>query len=639
MRAEVDVAPVRERRRARSRRASLRAVPWRALAVWGGGGVLALALLVGVVFAGSSSRIAAGVRVAGVNVAGLTPAEAATALEQKARAYASRDVVFTAGDERFPLSPADLDARVDWGAVAAEAQAEGDWPLPFRGLKRVSLRLFGAEVTPVADVYEPRLEHELAQMAKALDRPGRNAAIVLTGVEPKLVPHNEGRTLDKAESAQLVARAVAAFDRESVPLPVELGPPAVTTEELEPVLAQVRTALSGPVRFGWKNAHWNVGPQELADLLLLPADGRAKVVVGGKGAKRYFGALGRAMNRKPQEAQFAVTPTGRVRVVPSTSGRALDVEASGRALLAAALSTERREAELVVRVAEPRLNTERARAMKITHVLATYTTAYSGTADRIENLKLAAAAIDGTTLAPGEEFSFNRVVGPRTAKRGYRPAPTIIDGEYKDAPGGGVSQVATTVFNAAWEAGLDITARTAHSLYIDRYQLGRDATVDYPAIDLKFENDTEKWLVVRGQATDGGIAVSILGSPLGRRVVSEPGELRVTGPPETETVPDPTLYVGEEVVEEEGAPSRAVSVKRTVYENGKILYSETWYTSYDAEPRIVRSGTLPVPEAETTPPQPPSPSPSPAPPASPPRDPPASTTPSPPASPPTTTAP
>jgi hypothetical protein len=75
MRAEVDVAPVRERRRARSRRASLRAVPWRALAVWGGGGVLALALLVGVVFAGSSSRIAAGVRVAGVNVAGLTPAE------------------------------------------------------------------------------------------------------------------------------------------------------------------------------------------------------------------------------------------------------------------------------------------------------------------------------------------------------------------------------------------------------------------------------------------------------------------------------------------------------------------------------------------------------------------------------------
>ena len=634
MRAEVDVAPVRERRRARSRRGSLRAVPWRALLLWGGGSVLALVLFVGVVFAGSSSRIAAGVEIAGVKVAGLTPSEAAAVLEQQAAQYVSRDVMFTAGPERFALSPADLDARVDWTAVTTSAQEKGDWPLPFRGLKRVGVRLFGAEVTPVADVYEPRLEHELTQMAKALDRPGRNASIVLNGLEPKLVPHSEGKTLDKAEAAQVIARAVAGFDRASVPLPVELGPPSVTAAELEPVLAQVRTALSAPIRYGWKDAHWSVQPAELADLLLLPADGREKLAVGGDGAKRYYGALGRAMNRKPQEAEFAVTPAGGVRVVPSASGRALDVGASGKALLAAALSTDRREAELVVRLAEPRLNTERARAMKITDVLATYTTPYSGTADRIQNLKLAAAAIDGTTLAPGEEFSFNQVVGPRTTKRGYRPAPTIVEGEYKDAPGGGVSQVATTVFNAAWEAGLDITARTAHSLYISRYQLGRDATVDYPAIDLKFENDTDNYVVVRGQATDVGIAISILGSPTGRRVVSEPGELRVTGQPETETVPDPTLYVGEEVVEEEGTPSRSVAVKRTVYENGKILYSETWYTSYEAEPRVVRSGTLPVPQAE---PPPPPASPTPTPPPSPPSNPPASPPPPPP--PPTTTAP
>ena len=635
MRAEVDVGPVRERRRARSRRASLRAVPWRGLAVWGGGSLAALVLLVGVVFAGSSSRIAAGVRVADVNVAGLTAPEAAATLEKQAARYADRNVVFTADGERFPLKPSDLDARVDWSAVAASAQAEGDWPLPFRGVKRVAVRLFGAEVTPVADVYDPRLEHELEQMARALDRPGRNAAIVLEGLEPKIVQHKEGRTLDRAEAKLAVRRALASYDRASVPLPVELGPPAVTAEDLEPVLAQVRTALSAPVRFGWKDAQWSVQPAELADLLRLPADGRAKLTIGGRDAQRYFSVLGRAMNRKPREAEFAIRPNGRVTVVPSTSGRALDVDASAKALLAAALSPDKREAELVVRVAEPRVNTERARAMKVTHVLATYTTPYSGTGDRIRNLELAAVAIDGTTLAPGEEFSFNRVVGPRTVKRGYRPAPTIIDGEYKDAPGGGVSQVATTVFNAAWEAGLDITARTAHSLYISRYQLGRDATVDYPAIDLKFENDTENWLVVRGQATGGGIAISILGAPTRRRVVSEPGELRVTGEPETEVVPDPTLYVGEEVVEEPGSPARAVAVKRTVYENGEVLYSETWYTSYQSEPKVVRRGTLPVPEAD------PPPAPPPAPPATPPRDPPTSTTPTPPPPPPppTTTAP
>ena len=397
-------------------------------------------------------------------------------------------------------------------------------------------------------------------------------------------------------------------------------------DDLERALEQARTALSGPVRFGWRDAHWTVQPEELAELLSLPAEGRVKLTVGGEAAKRYFGALARAVNRKPKEAEFAILPNGRVRVVPSTTGRALDEDASAQALLTGALSTERRSAELVVVTAEPRLNTERARGMKVTQVLSSYTTPYSGTADRIRNLQLAAAAIDGTTLAPGEEFSFNRVVGPRTRARGYRSAPTILEGEYKDAPGGGVSQVATTVFNAAWEAGLELTARTAHSLYIPRYQLGRDATVNYPEVDLRFENDTSRWLVVRAQAGGDGITISILGAPLGRRVVSEPGELRVTGPPDVETVPDPTLYEGEQVVEDEGEPSRAISVKRTVYRGDELLYSETWYTSYQSEPKILRVGTIPKPDA------PPAPPPSPT---APPRDPPATTT-TPPA---TTTAP
>ncbi|MBA2615004.1 MAG: VanW family protein [Actinobacteria bacterium] len=613
MRAEVDVGPVRERRRARPRRALLRAVPWRRLAVWVGGSLLAFALVVGVLFAGSSREIAAGVRVAGVNVAGLTPEEAAAALGKQSARYAGRDVVFIADGERFPLSPKDLDAHVNWDAVAAEAQSRGNWPMPFRGIRRVGVRLFGVEVTPAAELYEPRFDYELERMAKALDTPGRNAAIVLEGLETKIEPHREGKTLDRSGAKQLIARALAGFDRASVALPVAIGPPAVTSDDLEPVLAQARTALSAPVRFGWKDAHWTVQPKELAELLQLPANGRTKLAVGGRAAERYFGVLSRAVNRIPQEASFAITTEGRVRVVPSASGRKLDEEASGKALLTGALSADRREAELVVRLAEPRLNTQRARGMKVTDVLASYTSPYSGTADRITNLQLAARLIDGTTLAPGQEFSINRVVGPRTTKRGFKPAPTIIEGEYKDAPGGGVSQIATTVFNAAWEAGIKITSRTAHSLYISRYPLGRDATVNYPDVDLRFENDTDNWMVVRAQSGGDGITISLLGAPTGRRVVSEPGELRVTGPPETETVPDPTLYAGEEVVEDAGEPSRAIAVKRIVYVNGKVLYSETWYTSYQSEPKIVREGTIPLPDPPPPPPPPTAPPPSPPP--------------------------
>ncbi len=613
MRAEVDVRPVRERRRARSRKTVLRAVHWHRVALWGFGALVALILLTGTVFAGSSSHIAAGSEVAGVKISGLTSEEATTRLEERSRQLASVPVVFTAGDERFALRPSDLDARVDWAAVTEQARTEGNWPMPFRGLKRVWIRLRGNDVQPSAEVYEPRLAHELDRMAATIDRPGRDAAIVLRGLEPSIVPDRDGRTLNRREAGDAIARALAGFERAPVELPVTVGPPSVTAEELEPTLDQVRTALSAPVRFGWKDAHWLVQPRELAELMQLPADGRVKLAVGGRVADRYFGVLSRAVNRKPRAASFAIAPDGEhVRVVPSAVGRAVDVPKSAKALLAGALATDRREGELVVSAVQPKLTTAGARRMKVTRVLASFTTAYSGSYDRIQNLRLAAKLIDGTRIAPGASFSFNEVVGPRTAKRGFRIAPTIVEGEYEDALGGGVSQVATTTFNAAWEAGLDITQRSAHSLYISRYPLGRDATVNYPDVDLKFKNDTKNWIVMRGQSGDTGITISLLGAPTNRRVVSEAGELRVTGPPEVESTPDPTLLEGEQVVEDLGEPSRSVTVVRIVYRGDEVLARETWTTSYKSEPKIVRVGTIPVPEEE------PPPSPAPPPPGPPP---------------------
>jgi vancomycin resistance protein YoaR len=598
MRAEVDVGRVRGRRRARPKRSLLRTVAWPRALAWAGGGVLALALTTGVVFAGSADRIAAGVRVGGLNVAGKTPEEARTHLDRQARRYASVPVVLSAGAERFTLRPRDLDARVDWNALALEAQDRGNWPLPFRGINRVAVRLFGSDVPAIADVYEPRLEFELDRMAKRLDRPGRNAAIVLDGLEPEIVPGQEGRTLDKAGAARVIQGALGGFERSPFELPVRIGPPDVTTEDLEPALAQARTALSAPVRFGWRDAHWTVQPKELARLLELPDGGRTKLRIGGKAADRYFGLLARAVDRKPREARFEVAGGGRIRIVPSVNGRALDVKASAAALLAAALSTEKREAELVVGAAEPQLTTARAREMGITRILASYTTAYSGSANRIQNLRRAAVLIDGAILAPTETFSFNNRVGPRTEKRGFRTAPTIVDGEYKDKVGGGVSQVATTMFNAAWEAGLKIVERTAHSLYIARYPLGRDATVNYPDVDFKFTNDTKNYIVVRAIAGSGGITINLLGAPTNRRIETEVGEFRVVGEPEMELVPDPTLFEGQRVVEDEGEPARAVSVKRTVYLGDRVLHEETWYTSFRSEPKIVRVGTIPVEEEE-----------------------------------------
>ena len=566
--------------------------------------VLALVLIVGVVFSGSDARIAAGVEVAGVKVSGLTPEQAEKKLSERAASLADVPVTFTGGGRSWRISPKDLDLSVDWPATLAEARAAGDWPLPFRGLKRVAVRLFGAEVEPHADAYEAGLKFELGRIGASVDRKAESASIVLNGLTPRLEPARDGTKIDSQAAEATVVSALAGFSRKSVVLPIHVDKAPVGTEELRPVLDDVRTAVSRRVRLGWHGTTWMVSRERLAKLLSLPRGGSKELTIGGPYATLYFKRLSRAFADPPKNAQFEVQSNRSVRVVRAHKGRVLDAPATASALLEAALSSGKRSAELVIKEAEPSLTTKEAKELGITRELVRYSTFYTGTADRITNLKLATTLLDGTRIAPGATFSFNKEVGPRTEARGFRSAPVIIGGKYEEGIGGGVSQVATTVFNAAWEAGLKIMARTAHALYISRYPLGRDATVNYPEIDLKFVNDTKHWLVMKAVPTETGIAISLLGAPTGRRVVSVAGELEEIGPAKIKRVPDRGLFVGEKVIEEFGSPARAVAVTRTVYVGNRVLYEETWRTAYQSEPRVVRYGTIPVPEAEPEAPPP-----------------------------------
>jgi vancomycin resistance protein YoaR len=213
--------------------------------------------------------------------------------------------------------------------------------------------------------------------------------------------------------------------------------------------------------------------------------------------------------------------------------------------------------------------------------------------------------LDGTLVEPGGTFSLNEAIGERTVERGFRSAPVIIGNEYAEEVGGGTSQVATTAFNTAWEAGLKITERHPHSLYISRYQLGRDATVYWPSLDLKFVNDTDTWVLVKGFVESDGISIAIYGGE-SRRVESSASPLVVTGPVPVERVDDPTLAKGKRVVDEEGSAPTRTSATREVYSaDGELIHSETWTTSYDGEDRVVRIGTKVTTKkakpAETTP--------------------------------------
>ena len=211
----------------------------------------------------------------------------------------------------------------------------------------------------------------------------------------------------------------------------------------------------------------------------------------------YFARLEGTVDRAPRDAGFAVDANGGIRLVPAASGVRLDVPKSEVRVLAAAKSAVDRTAKLAVAVELPKRSTEAAQAMGINGTVGTYETIYGGDPNRIHNVQLVAHLVDGKLIAPGSTFSFNGATGERTAEKGFLVAPVIINGELQTGLGGGICQVSTTVFNAAFEAGLPITARTNHALYISHYPLGRDATVNYPDIDLKFVNDTGHWLLLR----------------------------------------------------------------------------------------------------------------------------------------------
>ncbi|MBA2461262.1 MAG: VanW family protein [Actinobacteria bacterium] len=567
-------------------------------------GVLAavLVVLVGFAFAGSDARLAEGVEVAGVDVSGLTTREARALLESRAEKVARVPIVFTVGEEQFPIKASSLGVKADWRAALDTAAREGQGFGPVRGFKRLQTRLFGAEISPPVQAYTSALDYKLGRMADDVDRRHVEAKLVRRGLSIVVVPGQTGLRLDREAAADAIVRALATFERGAqVPLPVRVDPVEVTAAELGPAARGARTALSDPVRLTYGPTRWKLPRWRIAKLLSPPKDGETTLAIEGNDAEAWFAQLKKTVERPPVDATFAVG-SGQVRIIPGKEGLELNVPATAKALLAAATRPANRTAELVLDTAEPDRTTGEAQAMGIERRLGTYSTLNAGTSDRITNLRRAVDLLHGALVRPGGTFSLNDRVGERTVERGFRSAPVIIQDEYEEAVGGGVSQVATTVFNAAWESGVKILERNPHSLYISRYQLGRDATVNYPDLDLKFLNDTPSWIFVAGSWDAAGITVSLYGGGPERRVVSSAGTMRITGPPRVRRTPDPTLEKGKTVVEEEGSPSSATSVDRTVYAaDGSVLHDETWNTSYRGEYRVIRVGTKPKPAPKPKP--------------------------------------
>jgi vancomycin resistance protein YoaR len=284
--------------------------------------------------------------------------------------------------------------------------------------------------------------------------------------------------------------------------------------------------------------------------------------------------------QRAHNAQFAVAGD-RVHVVPSRPGRDVDPLQLAAAVTAAAHGNHVARVELGAR--QPERTTAKANSLGISHKLVSFTTEMGvSSSNRIHNVHLMADFIDGTVIQPGKTFSFNDVVGPRTAERGFLEGQEIIGSLVLPSIGGGVCQTATTLFNDAFELGLPVLARTNHNLYLSHYPTGRDATVAWGGPDFQFQNDLKHGLLIKTSYTDATLTFTFYGTSEGRRVVSVTGpKLRWTKPGMNYAVDPNAPRRSVKVVKGTGEPGFDVAVDRTVYDkNGKKLRSDVFKSHY-----------------------------------------------------------
>lgn len=306
--------------------------------------------------------------------------------------------------------------------------------------------------------------------------------------------------------------------------------------------------------------------------------------------------LAREINRLPTNARVHVI-NGEVEIVPEKVGRKLDIEASARAVAAAATDPTRSQVELVVRTAQPAIKAADLRGFDT--VLAEYSTPFDAAKEkRTHNLRLGIAKVNETVLLPGQSFSLNEALGPRLASRGWQEAPTFVNGEIVNTPGGGVCQIATTLYNAALLAGLKVTERHAHSMPVTYVPRGRDATVAWGGPDLRFVNNLSQPILILGWTAGNRLYVRIIGSKEDKVDVELLRSGVETMPAGYKEIPDPSLPPGKKVVEKNGHAGARATLTRVVKRDGQEIKREVLHTDFYApQPKVVRVGPTGPPAA------------------------------------------
>ncbi|WP_232314286.1 VanW family protein [Isoptericola dokdonensis] len=541
------------------------------------GAGLGLVILAGL-YAGAqwlvADDVAKGTTVAGVDVGGLPADEAVATLESDLGPRAVEPVAVQAGDATGSLDPAQAGLTLD--AQATVDSLTGFTLDPARLLEHV---LGGDEVAPVVDVDRSALSAAVGSAAESLAKEPVDGTVRFTGGEPVATDPADGTAVvvDAAQDAVVTGWLVTSGPIE---LPTEPVPPAIDQADTDAALAEAEQVVSGPVTVDVGGQNPELPARVLArSTSFVAQDG--DLVTTFDGDRLTSAVVDRTddLLTEPDDAHFEFSG-GEPVIVGGETGTTLDPAQVADSVGAAAVSTERTAAvELVEQ--DPEDTRESLAELGVDEVVSEFSTPLTSEPIRTKNLVRGAELVDGTLVKPGETFSLVETLSPIEVSNGYFAAGVVNNGIHSDAVGGGLSQMATTTYNAGFFAGFDDVEHRQHSYWFSRYPAGREATIYVGSIDMKFTNDTPYGALMQAYVSGGRLYVKIWSTEYYDVETSDSGKQNVVPASTIDRSGDPGCepYPG-------GEDGFDITVYRKVYLEGELVKDESDYWRYKPDDAV-----------------------------------------------------
>ncbi|MFC8243589.1 VanW family protein [Streptomyces chartreusis] len=533
----------------------------------------------------SGGDIEGGTTVRGVDIGGLSRTEAVKKLQDRLGPAGARELTVTVGDRRTTVDPRKVGITFDYERTVDRAgRTESADPFSVIG----GLFSSGGPVEPAVHVDEDRARGTLKKMAKALDQKVREGSVAFEDGQVRPVTPHSGQALDTEAAVGTLSTAFLEGDARAVTaLPTHETKPKVTEREMRRAVREfAEPAMSAPVTLTAADRRFTIDQPVLGEHLKMRADdaGHLTPKLDAAGL-RADPAVAQPLSTLPARAHNAQLRLVGNRVGVAEDGRAGHVvtdKALGKAVMP--LLTRRgaaRSGEIATLVAEPQVTRANVERLGLREQMSSFTVNFEPAPYRSRNIGRAVELINGSVVMPGKNWSFNRTVGERTEANGFVEGVMILNDEFTRAPGGGVSAVATTMFNAMFFAGVKPLEHGAHSFYIERYPEGREATVAWGSLDLRFNNDSGHAIYIQAHSTDSSVTISFLGT----RKYDDIGSIK--SPRTNVKQPERKVSTAERCVPQTPLEGFDVAVQRVFVQDGQVVRREPFRTHYKPRDEIV----------------------------------------------------